>query len=106
MDQKLRIGIVLAGLLVAGLLACSSAVAPCEVTGGEVCNGRDDDCDGCVDGTFSAGECVPLEQDCSNQCGDGVEQCVGGDWVDCDAPLPVDELPTMVLFSMTVAPPA
>lgn len=79
MNQKLKIGIVLAVLVVLGLLACSSDVAPCEKGGDEVCNWRDDDCDGCMDGTKVAGACVPLERACSNQCGDGVEVCTEGE---------------------------
>lgn len=49
----------------------------------EVCNGRDDDCDGAID--------EDLVRPCGNNCGPGTERCVGGQWRDCTAPKPRPE---------------
>ncbi|GMV44079.1 MAG: hypothetical protein AMXMBFR64_57950 [Myxococcales bacterium] len=49
----------------------------------ETCNGKDDDCDGVVDG---------MEQSCNTACGSGSEKCVEGAWVGCDAPQPATEV--------------
>jgi hypothetical protein len=92
MKKEIRIAIALLVLLIAGLLACSSSIAPCEETGGEVCDARDNDCDGCNDGTRQGTECVPITQPCSNDCGDGTEECVLGEWVNCSAQQPEDEI--------------
>jgi len=85
MKKKLRIAIALLALLIAGLLACSSAVAPCTPEeGGEVCDGRDNDCNGIPDDG--------LTRPCSTACGEGTEECEGGEWVNCNAPQPEDEV--------------
>ncbi len=86
--KKIRLAIALLALLLAGLLACSSAIAPCEKTGDEICDGRDNDCNGCSDGLPQGADCVPLERVCANDCGEGTEQCIRGEWVNCDAPQP------------------
>ncbi|MBD3311232.1 MAG: hypothetical protein GF349_01890 [Candidatus Magasanikbacteria bacterium] len=53
----------------------------------ELCNGLDDDCDGRDDGDEN------LTRECSSLCGSGLEYCNdSGDWVDCDAPDPSDEI--------------
>ena len=52
----------------------------------ETCNRVDDDSDGTVDLDLNG---FPLLRDCSNVCGDGVEECVDGAWAYCSAPQPV-----------------
>lgn len=55
---------------------------PCEPHA-EVCNGRDDDCDELIDeGT---------DVECSNSCGSGIQACVAGALMPCDARMPVQE---------------
>ncbi len=81
--RETRIAIALIALLIAGLLACSSSVAPCVPDGDEVCDGRDNDCNGLADDG--------LTRPCSTACGQGTEECVAGEWVNCDAPQPEDE---------------
>ncbi|MCB9640784.1 MAG: VWA domain-containing protein [Myxococcales bacterium] len=44
----------------------------------EVCDGKDNDCNGQIDDN--------LTQGCSTACGTGVEFCQGGKWVGCTAP--------------------
>jgi hypothetical protein len=74
--------------------ACQGQVLP--VSGGETCNGADDDCDGIVDGMTrscgsSVGDCRPGTETCKvgawGAClggvGPGVEDCNGGD-ENCD----------------------
>jgi len=48
----------------------------------EVCDGKDNDCNGSVDENLTRG--------CSTTCGEGSEQCVNGNWEGCTAP-PVSE---------------
>lgn len=49
----------------------------------EVCDGRDNDCDGVTD--------EDLERECTNNCGKGKEICQKGKWSKCDAPPPGTE---------------
>ena len=49
----------------------------------EICNNRDDDCDGQVDG---------ITQSCSGPCGNGEATCRAGRWVECNAPSPEMEI--------------
>jgi hypothetical protein len=46
----------------------------------EVCDGIDNDCDDATD--------EDLDRSCSTLCGDGVETCLDGEWIDCTAPEP------------------
>jgi hypothetical protein len=48
------------------------------------CDGLDNDCDGQRD--------EDLTQPCSNRCGAGTERCIGGQWVNCDAPPELPEI--------------
>jgi hypothetical protein len=50
----------------------------------EVCDNIDNDCDGGTD--------EDLIQECSTACGNGVEYCVGGNWVSCTAPPVISEV--------------
>tara|TARA_B100000609_G_scaffold199611_1_gene204948 strand:- start:212 stop:3097 length:2886 start_codon:yes stop_codon:yes gene_type:complete len=56
----------------------------------ETCNGKDDDCDGSIDNIKNTPQ--PLQKACSSICGNGKQLCKGGDWKDCDAPLPKMEV--------------
>jgi hypothetical protein len=44
----------------------------------EVCDGKDNDCDGQIDEALVAS--------CSTSCGSGTQTCAGGKWSTCDAP--------------------
>ncbi|TNE47835.1 MAG: VWA domain-containing protein [Deltaproteobacteria bacterium] len=50
----------------------------------ESCNGLDDDCDGMVDNGIA--------RPCQTACGEGVQQCLQGDWSTCSAPFPKPEV--------------
>ncbi len=50
----------------------------------EVCDGKDNDCDGQVD--------EELTRSCSYGCGEGAEVCYQGQWVGCTAPQPSQEV--------------
>ncbi len=67
----------------AELIAALTAIAG-EVSGQEVCDGQDNDCDGLVD--------EGLVQSCGTACGTGTETCSNGAWSGCDAPLPAAEV--------------
>jgi hypothetical protein len=54
----------------------------------EICNNRDDDCNGLVDDAMNGGA---LKQACSSLCGGGTEQCVRGQWTGCTAKTPAAE---------------
>ncbi len=50
----------------------------------EVCNGRDDDCDGLID--------EDVYRNCKSACGEGKQKCHRGKWGPCDAPQPQKEV--------------
>ena len=52
--------------------------------GKEVCDGKDNDCDGAIDN--QPGDTKPLEQACQTVCGGGIETCQEGGWKGCTAP--------------------
>ncbi|TNE50742.1 MAG: hypothetical protein EP343_07080 [Deltaproteobacteria bacterium] len=49
----------------------------------EVCDGKDNDCDGKVDG---------IQQNCTSACGNGTQTCSAGSWSACNAPQPQPEV--------------
>ncbi len=70
------------GLCKTGTQVCSKtggwgACRGQQVPGGEICNGKDDDCDGNVDNG--------LAKPCERGCNKGLERCKSGQWVPCDA---------------------
>lgn len=73
-----------------GIYVCSAdkETTVCNVTPKqpteEKCNGLDDNCDGLTD--------EDLTQACSTICSNGIEYCVGGQWKDCSAPVPISEI--------------
>jgi len=58
-----------------GTLTCQQTVFPQP----EECDGKDNDCDGVVDG---------MEEDCFTMCGNGKKKCNGGIWGVCSAMAP------------------
>jgi len=60
----------------------SNCTAPKPTT--EVCNNKDDDCNGQIDDQLS----IP----CSTSCGSGNKRCIKGSWTPCTAPQPKKEL--------------
>ncbi len=50
----------------------------------EICDLLDNDCDGKTD--------EDLSQKCQTACGSGLEKCVEGKYVSCDAPIPLEEI--------------
>ncbi len=60
----------------------SMCVSTCPAGPAEVCNGRDEDCDGQKD--------EGLARPCATECGSGTETCSNGQWVHCTAPQPLD----------------
>jgi len=65
-----------------GVLECLNAKLECQQTvfpQPESCDGKDNDCDGIVDG---------IEKDCFTMCGDGKETCNNGIWGKCSAEEP------------------
>ncbi len=86
-------------LLRACQVACTTGAERCEIgtwTGctapgpsAESCDGLDNDCDNAIDEQESG---TPLERPCATACGAGREICLRGAWVNCDAPVPFDEV--------------
>ncbi len=57
----------------------------------EVCNGKDDDCDGVIDNAKGSTSANSLTQPCKTSCGSGTETCVSGRFANCTAPQPKAE---------------
>ena len=66
---------------VGGQVNCKQITFP----GTEVCDGKDNDCDGNVDNGLAP-------RACSTACGSGTETCTGGLWLGCTAPKPQTEV--------------
>ncbi len=60
--------------------SCKGEIAPQK----EVCDGKDNDCDGQTDEN--------LTKDCSTPCGKGTKTCQNGTWSPCSAPNPTPEV--------------
>ncbi len=77
---------------------CDGEVGPQD----EICDGKDNDCNGIIDDLDALEICDGLDNDCdgmidedlvrgcSTDCGSGTETCAAGSWQGCDAP-PVSE---------------
>ena len=63
-----------------GGMECLGFIGP----GPEICDGLDNDCDGWVD--------EDLKKTCSNECGNGQQVCLIGEWSPCNAPQPSPEV--------------
>ncbi len=75
-------------LVVEGALAWSDCTGS-GMSSTEMCDGKDNDCDGTVDNgcPCSTGQTQP----CNSACGLGDQVCAGGQWQACTAPMPMDE---------------
>ena len=49
----------------------------------EICNGKDDDCDGFVDNPPSTKKANSLKKPCNGSCGKGFQTCFHGKWGNC-----------------------
>ena len=58
----------------------------------ELCNGKDDDCDGIIDNKKGSTTVNSLTQPCKTGCGTGTETCIQGVWQNCTAKAPVVEI--------------
>ncbi len=58
-------------------------------SGKEVCNGKDDNCNGIID---EGPDGKPLTKPCRTACGTGISPCVAGDWSLCSARYPTPEV--------------
>ena len=59
---------------------CTGEIVPTK----ELCDNKDNDCDGQLDNQKNKPD--PIEQSCSNPCGQGQERCINGKWQNCTAP--------------------
>jgi hypothetical protein len=59
------------------------ACKPTATPSAEVCNNKDDDCDGYIDNIKGVRRNGGLTQSCSTACGTGVQTCYGGRWGSC-----------------------
>jgi sugar lactone lactonase YvrE/uncharacterized protein YegL len=62
-----------------------SACKPTRQPTPEVCNGKDDDCDGAIDNLPGSRSNNSLRRSCTNLCGKGTQSCTAGIWGACNA---------------------
>jgi hypothetical protein len=75
-----------------GYRVCGSGCVATSAVTAEICDGRDNDCDGQTD--------EDLTQDCSTACGSGSRRCVNGRWDESSCPKKPTDSDTMACGSM------
>ncbi len=66
--------------------ACIPTVAPSE----EICDGKDNDCNGLIDDAPQSKTAQSLKRPCQGVCGEGIATCLAGKWQGCTADAKVE----------------